>query len=115
MKSLILFMLILLSQTAIAQLTNDYIQKRFEESLIDSAIRYERIKPVLLKLKVAYEYRGREVDSLRLQITGLYMRQTVREQKFDREIADERKRTKKARWRGRLEGSAIGVLIGILL
>jgi len=79
----------------------------YERALLDSAYRYELLKPVTFNLRIAYEYQTREIVAVRMQVDNMRMSASVRE----KEIANaERKR----RWRLTAFSFGAGILIGVL-
>jgi len=108
MKTIITLTAILLSLTACAQT----FEERYERALLDTAIRYELIKPAFYNLQSAYDWKRKEADSLRMQITQLRMQYTVREKAYGKELETVRRKSRK---RGRIEGGIIGALIGVAI
>lgn len=88
------------------------VREHVERDLLDSLILFEELKSVHFKLKVAYEYRGGEIEELRMQIVNLRMYQTVREKEYESKIAQIKKKARRQRWIGRFEGALFGAGVG---
>lgn len=111
-----MWMLILLpavlSQTAKGQHID---QNLYEKSLLDSAILYERIKPVHAKLKIAYEANRKYSDYLARRMQDERLQAELREKDLLRQRDAARKRGAKTARRTFVFGFGAGVLVGILI
>lgn len=90
-----------------------------EKALLDSAVKYERLKPTFYNLQNAYEYRGKEVQDLREALRLSELQSAVQKQESEQRIAELKKQItellKKARkqfWKGFKGGFGTGVAIG---
>ncbi|WP_342088004.1 hypothetical protein [Dyadobacter sp. OTU695] len=110
--------LILLSAPAWAQksgLTPSEKQTAYANALLDSAYRYELLKPTFISLRSAYEYQGKEVSELRnaLRLSGLQIE--LQKQSLDAARRQESKVAKTRFWKGFRIGLSIGVAGGLLI
>jgi len=100
--------LILFCLTAYGQESSATFRTAYESALLDSAYRYEALKPAYKNLNSAYEYRGREIESLQMQIMQceLQAKETAKAEK---------KRRRRAFWNGVKTGVAGAIIAGIAI
>jgi len=77
-----------------------------ERLLLDSAVKYERLKPIFYNLQNAYEYRGKEVQDLREALRLSDLQIAMQKQK----LAEKPKQTGK--WKTFWTGIKIGLGVG---
>jgi hypothetical protein len=111
--------LILLAVTAWAQesgtqLSEKQKQTAYANALLDSAYRYELLKPTFFHLKTAYESRGKEIDDLRNALRMSELQTALQKQSFEATISEERKKTRKGYWKGFKHGFGAGFPTGFL-
>lgn len=99
--------------TAFGQLTPGIWPEGYQEALLDTAIRYELLKPALLNLKKSHEYLSRENESLRQAIRLRDLQTQLLIQHYEALLAGAERRRKRARWLGRAEGFGVGLLVPI--
>lgn len=87
----------------------------YEAALLDSAYRYELLKPTFFSLQSAYEYRGKEVEDLRnaLRLSDLQIQ--LQKEDLDRQARDGRKRERRKLRKGLIIGTICGILITTLI
>lgn len=91
------------------------VSARVERALLDSAMLYEKMKPVLFHLKSAYEQQSAEVKELREALRLSKLQIELQKQNFTAAIAEERKKYKGRWWKGFRVGLGTGVAGGLLL
>lgn len=105
--------LILLSVTSWAQESKPKPERTaFENALLDSAYRYEKLKLAFIPLKTAYEYQGKENEELRATVRLQNLQATVRKQSFEAAIS--KAKQEGGFWRGFKWGLATGYAGGLL-
>lgn len=82
----------------------------YEAALLDSAYRYELLKPTFFSLKSAYEYRGKEVEDLRNALRLSELQNVVQKEKYEAAL----KSTGTKYWKGFRDGSIFGAIVGFL-
>jgi len=107
---LILSILSLLTGTLSAQNTNEIFEKRYEEALLDSAIRYEALKPVTFHLQLENRHLLKANLELRILVDLREKQQELIVKKFNAQLADLRKQTRRRSLIGAAAG-ALGTLI----
>jgi len=88
-----------------------YEKTPMERLLLDSAVKYERLKPIFYNLQNAYEYRGKEVQDLREALRLSDLQIALQKQK----IAEKPKRNTKPFWTGFKVGGGTVIIITIAL
>jgi hypothetical protein len=118
MKSLTLIfsILILLAGNCFAQESGkeSRLQIAFQEQLLDSAYKYELLKPTFFYLKTAYESRGKEIEDLRNALRMSELQAAMQKQSFEATISEERKNSRKGYWKGFKHGFGSGFPTGFL-
>jgi hypothetical protein len=118
MKSLtlILSILILLAGNAWAQQSGNESRLliAFREQLLDSAYKYELLKPTFYHLRSAYESRGKEIEDLRNALRMSELQTAMQKQGYEAIISEERKSAGKGYWKGFKHGFGSGFLTGFL-
>lgn len=105
--------LILLSVSSWAQGSKPRPERTaFENALLDSAYRYEKLKLAFIPLKTAYEYQGEEVKELRATVRLQDLQATVQKQSF--EAALRKAKQESGFWRGFKWGFGTGYTAGLL-
>lgn len=82
----------------------------YEEALLDSAYRYELLKPTFFSLKTAYEYRGKEVDDLRNALRLSELQNFVQKETYEAALRN----TGSGYWKGFRDGAIVGAIVGFL-
>ncbi|MBO9613411.1 MAG: hypothetical protein J7619_11980 [Dyadobacter sp.] len=114
--SLILWILPAVSVTSWAQESNQPPKRTaFESALLDSAYRYEKLKPTFFSLKSAYESQTKEVTELRTAMRLQNLQNEMQKQNIEASRSQERNTGKRNWWRGFRFGIGLGVTGGILL
>ena len=107
--------LILLSVPGLAQkstLTQSAKQIAYENALLDSAYRYEKLKPTFFSLKSAYESQTKEVTELRATMRLQNLQTAVQKQSF--EAALNKANEESGFWSGFKWGFGTGYGAGLL-
>ena len=104
---------LVLSVTAFGQCTPGTWPEGYHQALLDTAIRYELLKPALLNLKKSHEYLSRENESLRQAIRLRDLQTQLLIQHYEALLAGAERRRKRARWLGLAEGFGFGLLVPI--
>jgi len=81
------------------------------EAVLDSAYRYELLKPVLYHLKSAYESQSKEVLYKDRAIRMLEDQKAVQQQNFDKQLADLKAKYKGRWWKGFRVGAGVGLIV----
>ncbi|MDQ6479788.1 hypothetical protein [Dyadobacter sp. LHD-138] len=103
---LILSILSLLTGTLFAQGTEEIFEKRYEEALLDSAIRYEALKPVTFHLQLENKHLIQANLELRILVDLRDKQRELIQKKYNAQLADLRK----GATRRFLIGTAVGAL-----
>lgn len=90
------------------------IHRELYRTFRDSAYLYEKLKPIVSNLRVAYEFKSKENNELRLSNKAMRDSQDLQTQRYQKLQVQAQKGKKFQRWIGRAEGFGIG-LAGILL
>ncbi|WP_031529222.1 hypothetical protein [Dyadobacter crusticola] len=109
--------LILLAVTVWGQESGTLLSEKqtaYANALLDSAYRYELLKPTFFHLKTAYESRGKEIDDLRNALRMSELQTALQKQSFEATISEERKKTRKGYWKGFKHGFGAGFPAGFL-
>lgn len=114
--TLIISILILLAGKSYAQSYGSELAAvtAYQEQLLDSAYKYELLKPTFFNLRTAYESRGKEIDDLRNALRLSEMQNALQKQSFDAIISEERKNARKGYWKGFKHGFGSGFPTGFL-
>ncbi|MET7253588.1 hypothetical protein [Dyadobacter fermentans] len=107
--------LILLSVPGLAQkstLTPSEKRIAYENALLDSAYRYEKLKLAFIPLKTAYEYQGKENEELRATVRLQNLQASVQKQSFEAAIS--KTKQEGGFWRGFKWGLGTGYAGGLL-
>lgn len=86
----------------------------YQEQLLDSAYKYELLKPTFFNLRTAYESRGKEIDDLKNALRLSEMQTALQKQSFETAISEERKNARKGYWKGFKHGFGSGFPTGFL-
>lgn len=116
-KYITILILILLSVPGLAQqygLTQSEKRIAYENALLDSAYRFELIKPILFKLTSAYEFRGKEIEDLQNALRMSQLQNAMQKQGYEAAISEERKSAGKGYWKGFKHGFGSGFFTGFL-
>lgn len=81
----------------------------------DSSYLYEQIKPIVSKLRIAYDYKSKESEELRLSNQALRLDRDLQETLVVKLQTKAQKRTTFQKWIGRGEGFGIGLAVGIII
>ena len=114
--TLIFSILILLAGKGYAQSYGSELSAltAYQEQLLDSAYKYELLKPTFFNLRTAYESRGKEIDDLRNALRLSEMQTALQKQSFEATISEERKNARKGYWKGFKHGFGSGFPTGFL-
>lgn len=115
LKSCITALLILLYWNSYGQQSNETRKRTaVETALLDSAYRYEKLKPTFYHLESAYEYQSKEVESLRKALRVSELQSEVERRGYESQLLFERKKSKRKglKWFG--IGLASGYVLGKL-
>ena len=107
---LTLLLLILMAGTASGQNTNLTLKQRFDQAVLDSAIRYEMLKPVVNSLQKVNEQQRKENNDLRLQHRLMSFQSSNDKLLFAEELKKVRRRTKRLVFAGVVVGLVVGAL-----
>lgn len=109
--------LILLGGTVCAQGSGEMPRSRivYEAALLDSAHRYELLKPTFFSLKSAYEYQGKEVEDLRNALRLSELQGRLHQEELDRRAQAARRIERRKLKTGLLIGTLCGILITTLI
>ena len=101
------------SATACAQSSSDAFQTAYESALLDSVLLYQKLKPLHRNLERAHEHLRQENQALRSEIHFLRLHQRLAADQYEAKLLAAAVSTRRARWKGRLEGFLLGCLIPI--
>jgi hypothetical protein len=90
------------------------MQIAFREQLLDSAYKYELLKPTFFNLRTAYESRGKEIEDLRNALRMSELQTAMQKQGYEATISEERKNVRKGYWKGFKHGFGLGFPSGFL-
>ncbi len=104
--------LILLGGTVCAQGSGEMPRSRivYEAALLDSAHRYELLKPTFFSLKSAYESRGKEVSDVRNALRLSELQNIVQKEKYEAALRN----AGSGYWKGFRDGAIVGAIVGFL-
>jgi hypothetical protein len=83
---LTIIILTVLAGPSWAQKSDDALRIAYESALLDSAYRYELIKPALAHLKTAYDYRGKEIETINTALSLCEVQTQMQAKGFDKRI-----------------------------
>lgn len=101
------------AKTVSGQSTEPTYWKEYERALLDTAIRYELLKPVLTLQKQKSNYLENENTDLRKEIKMYQLRESLLVQQYEERLRLANAKARKQRWIGRIEGVAAGLLFPI--
>ena len=107
--------LILSVGKSFAQDSDSLFQIAYENALLDSAYRYELLKPTLYSLQNAYTHQGKQVQDLKIALHLSELQIGLREKELRESRRDNKKRARKSWFKGALQGVIIGAAAGIFL
>lgn len=81
--------------------------------LIDSSMKYELLKPAYFNLKTSFQYQSKELDNVQNENRLLKLQMQVDKQSYESKLEAERRKGSNQRWKGRIEGFVIGLLVPI--
>jgi len=110
-NTLTLLLLMLLAGTVSGQDTNLTLKQRFDQAVLDSAIRYEMLKPVVNSLQKVNEQQRKENNELRLQNRLMSFQSDNDKVLFAQQIKAVKRKTKKLVFAGVVVGLVLGALI----
>jgi hypothetical protein len=101
------------SVTVSAQSSGSSFETAYESALLDSVLLYQTLKPLHNSLERAYEQLRQENQALRTEIHFMRLHQRLQADRYETQLRTAASALRKARWKGRLEGFLLGVLIPI--